>query len=316
MTTLPYGVSMKRTIAVIIFILAVILFATLVANRALVTMSGNKLPIAASFYPIGYFAQEVAGDHATVTIITPAGAEPHDYEPSTGDMAAMERAKLVILSGGGLEPWGDQITSTLASTNTLVVTVGEGLATRQITEDGSTDTDPHIWLDPMLAKQQVRAIRLALAEVDPSHGADYERNEQVFAAKLDALDEAYRVGLAECQSQAIVASHASFGYLADRYGLTQVAIAGLSPDAEPSPSVLGDVANFVKANHVSYIFFESLVSPKLAETIAEETGAKTLELNPIEGLTDADRAAGKSYLDAMYANLTNLKIALQCQINA
>ncbi len=273
----------------------------------------NKPMVTASFYPLYFFASQIAGDKADVYNITPAGAEPHDYEPSTQDLARMENSKLLILNGGKLEPWGDKIKDDLQRKNTLILAVGNDLANQQVQEEGVQIQDPHIWLDPPLAKREVQNIAQGFVQIDPINKDTYQNNAQNLEKKLDDLDAEYQQGLANCQSKDIITSHAAFGYLARDYNLNQVPISGLSPDAEPSAQKLAEVADFAKTNKVRYIFFESLVSPKLSQTIAQEIGAQTLVLNPIEGLSDAEIATGKNYFTEMNSNLINLRTALQCQ---
>jgi len=272
----------------------------------------SKLQVAASFYPLYYFAQQIGGDHATVINITPAGGEPHDYEPTAQDIARILSGQLLIINGGGLETWGEKIRRNLDPKQTLIVTAGAGLTTQRVLENGENTIDPHVWLAPPLAAQMVANIAAGFAQVDPAHEPAYAANARALTAQLQDLDAAYQQGLANCPKKDFVTAHAAFGYLATTYHLHQVAVAGISSDAEPSPQQLADIAQFAKKNNVKIIFFENLVSPKLSQTIANEVGAQTLVLDPIEGLTDADLRAGQNYLTKMRANLTNLKIALQC----
>lgn len=245
----------------------------------------NKLQVVASFYPLAYFAQEIGGDKVEVTNITPAGAEPHEYEPTAQDIARIEDSGVLILNGSGLEPWGDNVKA-----NRIVI-AGEDFV----------GTDPHVWLAPLLAQQMVDKI----AEAVPG-------NPEPLKEKLAALDAEFHQGLSRCATRDIVTSHAAFGYLTAAYDLRQVPITGISPEDEPSAQELAQIADFAKKNNIKYIFFESLVSPKLAQTIAREVGAQTLVLNPIEGLSDSELAQGKNYFTEMRANLSNLKLALQC----
>lgn len=275
------------------------------------TADAGKLRVVASFYPMYFFASEIGGDRVSVTNITPSGAEPHDYEPSTQDMARIESADVLVLNGS-VEAWADKEKGALAGSQVTIVTAGQGLLTKQLTEEGETMSDPHIWLDPILAKQEARAIAQGLMKADPANADYYAQNEQALDAKLDQLDSDYKIGLAECSNKNIVTSHAAFAYLSERYGLNQVAISGLSPDEEPSSAQLAKVADFARANKVKYIFFESLVSPKLSQTIATEVGAQTKVLDPIEGISDEDMANGDDYFSVMRSNLQNLKIALEC----
>lgn len=272
----------------------------------------EKVQVSASFYPLYFLAQEIGGDRADVKNITPAGTEPHDYDPTPQDIVRIQESKLLIVNGAGFEPWLDKIKSDLS--NTAVINTSEGVVLQEGTEEHEEESnkDPHIWLSPVLAKSQADKILQGYTELDPENGAFYEENAQKLKLRLDELDEKFRQGLNSCELNSFVTSHAAFGYLAREYNLTQVAISGLSPDEEPSAKDLADVANFVKENNIKYIFFETLVSPKLSETIASEVGAQTLVLDPIEGLSEDDIRSGKNYFTVMEDNLKNLQKALQC----
>jgi zinc transport system substrate-binding protein len=307
----------KKTETIIAFIIGFIFIGLLTFvlnhNKQKPIVQTNKLQIVASFYPLYFFSEQIAGDKANVTNITPAGAEPHDYEPTAQDIAQIEKSKLLVLDGTGLEAWGNNIKQNLNPKNTTVLTVGDGIINQKVMEDGQNVIDPHIWLSPPLVKQIADKITLALIQIDPVNSNYYQTNANSLKTKLDSLDAEYKQGLSNCAEKNIITSHAAFGYLATTYGLNQVPIAGLSPDAEPSPQQLADITKFAKDNNVKYIFFESLVSPKLSDTIANEIGAKTLVLNPIEGLTNDEISQGKNYFTEMQNNLSNLKIALLCK---
>ncbi len=303
---------MKRLTLILLIALILLGGYFLVKNNSFKHTSKGTLQVAASFYPMYFFASQIAGNRADVFNITPASAEPHDYEPTTQDLAKIQNSDILVLNGGKLEPWGDKVISNLQGTKTVIVVAGEGLANKTLLENGQTITDPHIWLDPTLAKQQIAKITQAFIKVDPKDATYFSNNQQKLDSALDVLDSNYKASLASCQKKDIVTSHAAFGYLSARYGLNQVAISGISPDAEPSAKELSDLANFVKKNNIDIIFFESLVSPKLSQTLAQETGAKTLVLDPIEGISDDNLKAGQNYLTVMQNNLTNLQIALQC----
>lgn len=274
-------------------------------------LNPNTIRVTTSFYPLYFFSKEVGGDKVQVTNITPPGAEPHDYEPTTQDMVSIQKSNILLINGN-VEPWAQKVTANIAGSNVKILVAGEGLFTQTITEEGEVTPDPHIWLSPRLAKQEVTRIAETFKEVDPSAAEYFDANAANLLKRLDELDQAYRGGLSQCKSQEIITAHAAFGYMASEYGLEQVAIAGLSPDEEPSPRELADVAKFAKQKNIQYIFFEQLVSPKLAETIAAEIGAKTLVLDPLEGISDADMSQGKDYFSVMKQNLENLQIALQC----
>ncbi|MEO6508871.1 MAG: zinc ABC transporter substrate-binding protein, partial [Patescibacteria group bacterium] len=273
----------------------------------------SKLTATTSFYPLYFFSSQIGGNKVSVKNITPSGAEPHDYEPTAQDVAFIEKSDLLVLNGGSLEAWGDKIKDNLKGTSVVIITASEGLTSQHIEEEGKYIIDPHVWLDPVKAKKEIQTILNGFVKVDSQNKDYYTTNANRLLAQLDALDTKYKNGLMSCGQKDIITSHAAFGYLAKTYGLNQVPISGLSPDAEPSSKQLADVATFAKGHNVKYIFFESLVSPKLSETIANEVGAKTLVLDPIEGVSDGDMKAGKNYLTIMKDNLINLQLALECK---
>jgi zinc transport system substrate-binding protein len=285
--------------------------------------------VVASFYPLYEFARQVAGDRAEVVALVPAGVEPHDWEPSPQDVARIGRAMLFIYNGAGLEPWAESLVRASGGAGPVVVNATAGLALlpaegpghendhgkgKEKEPAGSAEAqDPHVWLDPVLAQAQVEAIRVALAKADPARVEAYGAAARAYRERLAALHATFERGLSRCARREIVVSHAAFAYLARRYGLTMVPVAGLAPEAEPSPAHLASLVRFARRHKVEYIFFETLVSPKLAETLAREVGARTLVLNPIEGLTPEEAAAGKDYVALMEQNLGNLRTALACR---
>jgi zinc transport system substrate-binding protein len=289
----------------------------------------EKPLVVASFYPLYEFTRQVAGDLAEVVSLVPSGVEPHDWEPAPRDLVQLQRAKLFVYNGAGLEPWAEKLLREAKAKGLVAVRATERVALLSGTSEahghaheakagaapkaGKHAVDPHVWLDPVRAQMQVEAIRAGLARVDPANAAAYAANARAYRAKLSALDAAFASGLRQCARRDVVTAHAAFAYLTRRYGLTQIPISGLEPDAEPSPADLADLVKQVKQRKVQYVFFETLVSSKLADTLAREVGAKTLILNPIEGLTKEEQAAGKSYASLMEENLRNLRTALDCQ---
>lgn len=273
----------------------------------------KKLQVFTSFYPLYFFASQIGGDKAEVRNITPSGSEPHDYDPSTRDIARIESSNMLILNGN-VEAWANKIKDNLREKNVTIITAGEGLFSQQVTKEKKTTTDPHIWLDPILAKKEAAKISAGYIKIDPINTSYYKDNEKKLSEKLDQLDALFNQGLTNCKDRNIITSHAAFGYLASRYGLTQIPISGLSPDAEPSSQQLAEIARFAKNNNIKFIFFESLVSPKLSETVAREIGAKTMVLDPIEGISNDDIKQGKNYITVMQNNLKNLQTALQCNM--
>ena len=265
---------------------------------------GGKISVVASFYPLYFITSEIGGEKIEVKNMTPAGVEPHDYEPTARDMMDIQRAKLLILNGGKFEAWGEKINEDLKNTGVIVVEAGQGLF------EGN---DPHVWLSPELVKKQSRIILESLVQINPVNEVYYNEKAKILDDKLNKLQTEYLSGLVSCQRREFVTSHDAFGYLASEFGLTQVPIAGLTPEEEPSTKLLTEIVRFVKEREIKYIFFERLASPKLAETIAEEVGIKILVLDPIEGISDNDMEQGKNYFSLMEENLANLRIALECQ---
>ena len=272
----------------------------------------GRVAIPASIYPIAYLAGEVGGSFATVSTLTPSGAEPHAYEPTARDMVEIARGDLLLLNGSGLEPWGARVEEQLRGGRTSVVTLGAPLATLMLTRDGAQVPDPHVWLDPMRAAEMGQHIADELSRIDPSHADAYAANARSLRERLTALDTSFRDGLRTCALREIVTTHAAFGYLTDRYQITQIPISGFSPEEEPSAKQIAEVATLVRQKGISTIFFEELVSPRLAEPIAKEAGATTLVLDPIEGMSEEAQTSGESYISQMETNLANLRVALQC----
>lgn len=278
--------------------------------------SGRKISVYTSFYVMYDFTRKIGGDRINVTNLVPAGTEPHDWEPSPGDMANIEKADVLIYNGAGMETWIDQVINSINNKKMIKVEAAQGLKLQENSGETGTGSsgdlayDPHVWLDPMLAKQEMEAIKNALATADPGNKDFYEKNYADNSRKLTELDREYKTAVAEFSRKDIVVAHQAFGYLCHAYGLNQVAIEGLAADSEPSPARMAEIIKYAKANNLRYIFFEELVSPKVAETIAKETGASTAVLNPLEGLTESDINAGKEYFSVMRDNLSVLREAL------
>jgi zinc transport system substrate-binding protein len=251
--------------------------------------------IAAAFYPLAYAAEQVAPAGTEVDNLTPPGAEPHDLELTPRDVQDVRSADLVLLLGHGFQPQLEAAAGTGGRVLRLLDTPGL---------NRHPNNDPHVWLDPVRYSLIVRRIAAALHR---------PRAADPLVAKLRALDRDYRRGLRTCARREIVTSHEAFAYLGERYGLRQVAITGLSPEAEPTPKRLESVVRTVRKTGATTIFFETLVSPRIADTVARETGAKTAVLDPIEGLTSAAQQHDASYFTVMRSNLANLRKALGCR---
>jgi zinc transport system substrate-binding protein len=267
-----------------------------------------KPQVVATVYPLWEFSRQVAGARADAVALVPPGVEPHDWEPSPRDVALVQRASVFVHSGTGLDAWSQKLLAGGASPS-VVVDASRGL---DLIRSGGV-TDPHVWLDPALARAQVQAIEAGLARADPGGRETYAANARAYLARLDALDQAFSRGLEDCARRDVVTAHAAFGYLARRYRLTQLAVMGLSPEGEPNPADMAALVKRARGLGVTHVFFEPLVSPRIAETLGREIGARPLTLDPVEGLTPSDREAGLGYIELMQANLANLRTALGCR---
>jgi zinc transport system substrate-binding protein len=298
--------------------------------------------VVATFYPLFEFSRQVAGDRAEVVALVPGGVEPHDWEPAPADIARLQTARVFVFNGAGLEPWANRLLRDVLPPDTLTVDATDGLplvtadlhghrhaaghgeghrhgageaahAAKAPPPGRGQPLDPHVWLDPLLAIAQVERIRAGLTRAVPDAAAHFADNARRYSASLQDLHVQFERGLNECARRQLVVSHAAFGYLARRYGLTQVAVMGLTPHAEPDPAEMARIVRFMRRERVQYVFSETLVRSTLAETLAREVPARTLILNPIEGLTREEAAAGKDYLSVMTANLANLRVGLGCR---
>lgn len=288
---------------IILFSALLIAATTLLAGCGADAGDATDRPIVAGFYPLAFAAEQVAGAGADVRNLTPAGAEPHDLELTPRDVRAVDDASLVLFLGRGFMP-GLEAAVEQREGRSLDLLADQELRPGR-DEDGEIVSDPHVWLDPVRYAAMARAIGSELGSGDAG-----ER----LAARVERLDAEFRRGLATCERREIVTSHAAFGYLAARYDLEQVPLEGLSPEAEPSAKGLAGLVDRVKSSGATTVFFETLVSPKLAQTVAREAGVETAVLNPLEGLTDDEIAAGEDYFTVMRSNLSALRKALGCQM--
>jgi zinc transport system substrate-binding protein len=251
--------------------------------------------VVAGFYPLAWAAEQVVASAEVeydVVNLTPAGAEPHDLELSPGDVETVRDADLVIYVGSGFQPALEDAVANRTGTSLDVLITAE-------------ESDPHVWLDPVRFARIVSEIAFAVPHAAPGAGESF--------LDLNALDEEYRRGLADCERRELVTAHAAFGHLAERYGLEQIALTGTSPEAEPSPRELEELAERVRASGATTVFAEPLVSDRVAQTIAREVGAEVAALDPVEGLSEERLDAGEDYLSVMRDNLAALREALGCR---
>ena len=261
--------------------------------------------VVAAFYPLAWVAEEVAGDDTQVVNLTPPGAEPHDLELTARDVERVNDADVVLYLGRGFMPALEDAVEGHEGAIDLL----EGHSLREGGEHGDEEreepeVDPHVWLDPNRLAAMAATVAGELG--DPEAADD-------LVARLQSLDGEFRDGLATCERREIVTSHAAFGYLADAYDLRQIALTGLSPEAEPSPRALEELVEEVREEGATTVFFESLVSPRLAETVAREAGADTAALDPLEGLAEDELEGGADYVSVMRENLATLREALGCR---
>jgi len=263
--------------------------------------AGSKHRVVAAFYPVAYAAARVGGSRVDVTNLTPAGAEPHDLELTPKQIDEILDADVVFVMGHRFQPAVEKAAAERGGPTTTLL---DHLPAKA--------GDPHVWLDPLLMQRVVRLVQQSLTRADPAGRATYARNADALVAQLQALDARYRAGLEHCARRVIVTGHEAFGYLASRYGLRQEGVSGLSPDAEPDARRIAQHADLVKRDHVTVVFTETLLSPRISDTLAREAGVRTEVLDPIEGLTDHELASGATYLTLMDHDLGQLRSALGC----
>lgn len=262
----------------------------------------DKPKVVVSFYPLYDFARNIGGERIDVTTLIPFSVEPHDWEPTPKDISKILDADLFIYNGAGLEPWAERLIRDAKNKRLTVIDMYKSI--------GARGEDPHIWLDPVLVKTQLKVIKDALVKLDPKNKSYYEANYKRYLKKIEELDREIRDTLTKCKKKVFVTSHDAFSRFAERYGLRQIPMTGISPEVEPNPRDLLEIVKVIRENKIEYIFTEPLISPKLAESLSRETGVKVLVLDPIEGLSESEIKAGKDYLSKMRENLKNLKIAL------
>ncbi|MFI6008955.1 metal ABC transporter solute-binding protein, Zn/Mn family [Streptomyces sp. NPDC051243] len=290
--------------------------------------AGNteKFDVVASFYPMAFLAEQIGGDHVQVTSLTEPGQEPHDLEVSAQQRAQIEESDAALYLKG-LQPAVDEAVSqsgakTKIDAATLTKLEDHGSledshehegeeAHSEETHSGEEEEhalDPHVWLDPVKYAEIAKGVGAAFEKADPDHAADYKKNTAALVEKLDDLNTRFADGLKNTKAKVFFTNHAAFGYLAERYGLTMEAIAGLDPESEPSPARIKELQEEAKADGVTTVFYETLVSDKTAKTLADDAGLKTDVLDPLEGITD--KSKGDDYFAVMEANLTALQTAL------
>ncbi|MGP3972291.1 metal ABC transporter substrate-binding protein [Streptomyces sp. 6N223] len=297
----------------------------------------GTLDVMASFYPMEFLAERIGGNHVSVTSLTEPGTEPHDLDISPQQQAELTEADFILYLEGFQPAVDDAVAQSgaenvaEASSFTTLESHGDDVdgdhaedghaeddghadehAEEEHAEEGDghdhSGLDPHVWLDPVKYAEIAEGVGAALAEADPDNAADYERNASELADELNTLDQEFSDGLANTRTDTFITSHAAFGYLAERYGLHEEAIAGLDPESEPSGERMRELHDVAEEDNVTTVFFETLVSDETARTLADDLGLETAVLDPVEGITDD--SAGADYLEVMRANLEALRQAL------
>jgi zinc transport system substrate-binding protein len=280
----------------------------------------EKITVVASFYPLYEFASRVVGDRAEVSSLVPAGVEPHDWEPTAEDVSRGRAADVLVINGAGFERWADDMQAK------VVANTSEGIEFNYREENEAGDDEqghedaggggvnPHIWLDPMLAKHQIDKIRDVMASSDSANTDYYNQNADRFTAELDSLDAFIRSELADCNKSDFIAFHDAFTHFSERYGLRQHSIHGVSPEGEILPQTIQQIIELANGFGINIIYSEDLIDSRLADTIANEIpNGKVLVLSPIEGIGNEEQAAGIRYIDKMKQNIANLKEGLECR---
>ncbi|MEU0298778.1 metal ABC transporter substrate-binding protein [Streptomyces sp. NPDC006175] len=281
--------------------------------------NGGKLDVSASFYPMQFLAEEIGGSHVSVTSLTKPGVEPHDMELSPKQIGGLGDADYILYLKN-VQPAVDDAVTQAGVKNTVDAAGLTTLESHGSEVDGhdhgaeehegeeEAGLDPHIWLDPVKYAEVAEGVGKSLEKADPDNAADYRKNTETLVAELNKLDKAYETGLKNTATKTFITTHSAFGYLAERYGLTQEGIAGIDPEAEPSPARIDEIHHVAEESKATTVFFETLASDKTAKTLAKDLGLKTGVLDPLEGITD--RSAGADYIEVMESNLAALQKAL------
>jgi zinc transport system substrate-binding protein len=302
-----------RNAAVVTVVVVLVVAGAYLAVSSLHPSQRTGLKVLTTFYPIYDFASNVAGTKANVSLLVPMTVDVHSFDPTPSSVAAVAQADLLVFNGAGLEPWIPSIVAAAENPNLVTVDSSEGIATIPVPAEFQTQAnqtvDPHIWMDPVLAKAQVANILHGLVQADPADAEYFTANAQAYDAKLDLLNADALNLSATPATRDFVTFHEAFGYFAREYGLTQIPIGG-PYEEDPTPAEIQGVVDAVHANHLCYVGYESLENPALSQAIAGETNATLISLDPIEGLTSADQALGATYVLKMQEDLNNLRLAL------
>jgi zinc transport system substrate-binding protein len=307
---------MRKLTYFAIVVLAIVLIAGTVAGIYLFnkpgTTSNSQLKVLATFYPIYDFAQNVGGDKVNVSLLVPETVDVHDFEPTPSSIADVSRANVLIYSGAGLEPWIQNVITSAGNPNLVQVDTSQGIQLLPVPAEFQKDNrtvDPHIWLNPLNAKQQVNNILQGLIKADPADTQYFTQNAQAYEAKLDTLDSQAINATTNTKTKYFVTFHEAFAYFAKQYDVTQLPILGPFED-QPTPSDINNVINTIHQYNLKYVGYESLENPAISQSISSQTNATLINMNPIEGLTVQEKAAGDNYVTLMQKDINNIGLAL------
>ncbi len=314
----------RAALAAIATLIPLAMIATVYTGRSALhdRQEQEKITVVASFYPLYEFASRVIGDRGEVSSLVPAGVEPHDWEPTAEDVSRVRTADVLVINGAGFERWADDIGAKVVANTSegIEFNYKEGKKVRDDDEHGHGDAtggggvNPHIWLDPILAKHQIDKIRNVMASSDPANAGYYNQNADKFIAELNSLDAFIRSELADCDKSDFIAFHDAFTHFSERYGLRQHSIHSASPEGEVLPQTIQQIIELANEFDINVIYSEDLIDSRLADTIANDIpDGKVLVLSPIEGIGNEEQAAGIGYIDKMKQNIANLKEGLECR---
>ncbi|MGA2680937.1 MAG: zinc ABC transporter substrate-binding protein [Candidatus Bathyarchaeia archaeon] len=307
---------MRKTTYIIITVLIAIIIVATVAALSLTnnagTPSSSKLKVVATFYPLYDFAQNIGGDKVSVSILVPETVDVHDFEPTPSSIFEVSSANVLIYNGAGLEPWIQQVINAAGNSKLIEVDTSQGIHILPVPAEfqkNNETVDPHLWLDPVNAKQQVNNILQGLIKADPTDSQYFTQNAQTYDAQLDNLNALAINATTNTPTKIFITFHEAFAYFANQYNVTQLPISGPFEE-EPTPSDIQNVITAINQHHLKYVGYESLENPAISQSISSQTNASLIQMNPIEGLTTQEKAAGDNYISLMKQDIANIHTAL------
>lgn len=307
---------MKKTTYIAVGILIAVIIVAAVAGLYLTNNLGNspssKITVLATFYPLYDFAQNVGGDKVSVSVLVPETVDVHDFEPTPSDIAQISSANVIIFNGAGLEPWIQDVINSAGNPNLITVDTSQNITLLPVSaqfQQSNQTIDPHIWLNPEDAKQQVNNILQGLIKADPADSQYFTQNANAYVAKIDELNTEAINATTNTATNVFVTFHEAFAYFAKQYNVTQLSILGPFEE-EPTPSDIQNVITAINQYHLKYVGYESLENPAISQSIGTQTNATLINMNPIEGLTTQEKANGDNYISLMKQDIVNIHLAL------